>query len=165
MAEYYAGVTPDPLPAAGRSYAPSPTIPGGYQVPAGTPPSVVQAITMALGQLGKPYGYGATGPDSYDCSGLVMAAYATAGISLPRTTYAQYLIGQAVPPNDPNQFRAGDLLFIMGSDPLGSAPGHVGMYLGDGQVIDAPYTGTVIHISPLASWIPKLVSVRRPVPA
>jgi cell wall-associated NlpC family hydrolase len=165
MAEYYAGVISDPTPAAGRSYAPSPTLPAGYQVPAGTPRPVVQAIDMALAQLGKPYGYGATGPDSYDCSGLVMAAYAAAGISLPRTTYAQYLAGQAVPRRDPNQFRPGDLLFMMGSDPQGSAPGHVGMYLGAGQVIDAPYTGTVIRVSPLASWVPKLVSVRRLVPS
>lgn len=163
-AEYYAGIISDPGPAAGRSYTPSPTIPAGYQVPAGTPPPVAQAIGMALGQLGKPYGYGATGPDRYDCSSLVMAAYATAGIPLPRTTYAQYLVGQAVPPGDPNLFRAGDLLFMMGSDAQGAAPGHVGMYLGAGQVIDAPYTGTVIRISPLASWTPKLVSVRRLVP-
>lgn len=165
MAEYYAGIISDPSPAAGRPYTPSPTIPAGYQVPGGTPPPVAQAIGMALGQLGKPYGYGATGPDRYDCSSLVMAAYATAGIPLPRTTYAQYLVGQAVPPGDPNLFRAGDLLFMMGSDPQGAAPGHVGMYLGADQVIDAPYTGAVIRISPLASWTPKLVSVRRMVPA
>jgi cell wall-associated NlpC family hydrolase len=165
MAEFYAGVISDPRPAAGRSYDPSPTAPAGYQVPGGTPAPVARAITMALGQLGKPYAYGAAGPDSYDCSGLVMAAYASAGISLPRTTYAQYLAGQPVPVTDPSQFRAGDLLFIMGSDPQGAAPGHVGMYLGAGQVIDAPYTGTVVRISPLASWTPKLVSVRRLVPS
>jgi cell wall-associated NlpC family hydrolase len=164
MAEFYAGVISDPRPAAGRSYDPSPTAPAGYRVPAGTPAPVARAITMALGQLGKPYAYGAAGPGSYDCSGLVMAAYASAGIALPRTTYAQYLVGQPVPATDPHQFRAGDLLFIMGSDPQGAAPGHVGMYLGGGQVIDAPYTGTVIRTSPLASWTPKLVSVRRLVP-
>lgn len=165
MAEVYAGVVSDPVPAAGRSYAPSPTTPAGYQVPAGTPQPIAQVIGMALAQLGKPYVYGAAGPDSYDCSGLVMAAYATVGITLPRTTYAQYQTGQAVPLGDPSLFRAGDLLFMMGSDAQGSAPGHVGMYLGAGQVIEAPYTGTVIRISPLASWTPKLVSVRRLVPA
>ncbi|MDQ2725278.1 MAG: NlpC/P60 family protein, partial [Actinomycetota bacterium] len=165
MAEYYAGVISDPRPAAGRAYAPSPTTAAGYQIPAGTPPAVARAITMALAQLGKPYGWGAAGPESYDCSGLVMAAYAAAGIPLPRTTYAQYLAGQDVTLGDPNQFRAGDLLFMMGSDPQGAAPGHVGMYLGSGQVIDAPYTGAVIRISPIASWVPKLVSVRRMVPA
>ncbi|MDQ6782793.1 MAG: C40 family peptidase [Actinomycetota bacterium] len=165
MAEVYAGVITDATPAAGRSFAPSAVVPAGYQVPAGSPGAVSRAITMALAQLGKPYGYGAIGPDRYDCSSLVMAAYATAGITLPRTTYQQYLVGQAVPLGDPNGFRGGDLLFMMGSDAQGGAPGHVGLYLGAGQVIDAPYTGTVIRISPLASWTPKLVSVRRIVAA
>ncbi|MDQ2727828.1 MAG: NlpC/P60 family protein [Actinomycetota bacterium] len=164
MAQFYAGVISDPRPAAGSSYAPSPTTTAGYQIPAGTPPAVVRAINVALAQLGKPYGWGAAGPDRYDCSGLVMAAYGAAGITLPRTTYAQYLVGQPVPLGDPNQFRPGDLVFMMGSDPQGAAPGHVGMFLGAGQVIDAPYTGAVIRISPLGSWTPKLVSVRRMVP-
>lgn len=165
MAEFYAGVIADPTPASGRSYAPSDVVPAGYTIAAGTPHPAVAAITMALGQLGKPYVYGAAGPAAYDCSGLVMAAYASAGIQLPRTTYSQYLIGQAVPVGDPGGFAPGDLLFVMGSDPLGAAPGHVGMFIGDGQVIDAPYTGASVHISPLSSWTPKLVSVRRVVAA
>ncbi|MDQ6838001.1 MAG: C40 family peptidase, partial [Actinomycetota bacterium] len=165
MAEFYAGAITDPTPAAGRSYAPTATTPAGFQVPAGAPKAVTTAISVALAQLGKPYGYGAVGPDRFDCSSLVMVAYAAAGIALPRTTYTQYLVGQPVPLGDSTQFRAGDLLFMMGSDPQGGAPGHEGMYLGAGQVIDAPYTGTVIRVSPLASWTPKLVSVRRLVPA
>ncbi len=161
MAAYYAGVTADVTPAAGAQYAATASVPADYRLPPGTPPAVSIAISMAEAQLGKPYVYGAEGPDSYDCSGLVMAAYASAGISLPRTTYDQYLAGQAVAAGDPQGLRAGDLLFLMGSDARGAAPGHVGMYLGVGQVIDAPYTGSVVHISPIDSWIPKLVTVRR----
>lgn len=161
MAAYYAGVTADVTPAAGAQYAATASVPADYRIPPGTAGAVSTAISMAEAQLGKPYVYGAEGPDSYDCSGLVMAAYASAGISLPRTTYDQYLAGQAVAVGDPQGFRAGDLLFLMGSDARGAAPGHVGMYLGAGQVIDAPYTGSVVHISPIESWIPKLVTVRR----
>lgn len=165
MAELYAGVITDPAPAAGAAYTPSAAPPAGYTIPAATPPQVTTAITTALAQLGKPYVFGAAGPTSYDCSGLVMAAYAAAGVSLPRTTYSQYLAGQPVPVGNPGLFLPGDLLFIMGADAQGSAPGHVGLYLGNGQVIDAPYTGAVVHISPLASWTSQLVAVRRLVTA
>ena len=111
--------------------------------PAGT---AATAITFALRQLGKPYQWGATGPDAYDCSGLVYAAYATAGIHIARTTYQWRQDGPQVPLP---QIEAGDLLFSAGSDGTPSNPGHVVMYLGGGQVIQAPQTGEDVQIDPL----------------
>jgi cell wall-associated NlpC family hydrolase len=104
------------------------------------------AITFAKAQLGKPYQWGATGPGSYDCSGLVYAAYAAAGVHLARTTYQWQQDGPAVPLS---QIQPGDLLFSAGSDGTTANPGHVVMYLGGGQVIQAPQTGEDIQIDPL----------------
>jgi len=136
------------------------TIPAGFSLPAGTPTPVVGAVDYALAQLGKPYIWGGTGPAGYDCSGLVMMAYASVGISLPRTTYAQVYAG--TPVYSPSQLAPGDLIFTEGSDPgPDGAPGHVGMYLGQGLVIDAPSTGHPIEITPLSSWLPQIVAIRR----
>jgi cell wall-associated NlpC family hydrolase len=104
------------------------------------------AISFALAQLGKPYQWGAAGPSAYDCSGLVYAAYAAAGIHIARTTFQWYLDGPQVPLN---QIEPGDLLFSAGSDGTPTDPGHVVMYLGGGQVIQAPRTGQDIQIDPL----------------
>ena len=104
------------------------------------------AMAFALRQVGKPYLWGATGPDAYDCSGLVYAAYAAAGIHIARTTYQWRQDGPQVPLS---QIRAGDLLFSAGSDGTPASPGHVVMYLGGGQVIQAPQTGQDVQIDPL----------------
>ena len=90
--------------------------------------------------------YGAAGPDAYDCSGLVYAAYAAAGIHIARTTYQWQQDGPVVPLS---QSQPGDLLFSAGSDGTPSNPGHVVMYLGAGQVIQAPQTGQDVQIDPL----------------
>lgn len=135
-------------------------VPAGFSLPAGTPSAAAGAVNYALAQLGKPYIWGGTGPAGYDCSGLVMMAYASVGISLPRTTYTQVYAGAAV--YSPTQLAPGDLIFIEGSDPgPGGAPGHVGMYLGQGLVIDAPYTGQRIEITPLSDWLPQIVAMRQ----
>jgi cell wall-associated NlpC family hydrolase len=104
------------------------------------------AIAFALAQLGKPYVWGATGPDAFDCSGLVYAAYAAAGIHIARTTFGWRQDGPQVPLS---QLQPGDLLFSAGSDGTPASPGHVVMYLGGGQVIQAPQTGEVVQIDPL----------------
>jgi cell wall-associated NlpC family hydrolase len=104
------------------------------------------AIAFALAQLGKPYQWGAAGPNAYDCSGLVYAAYAAAGIAIARTTFQWYLDGPQVPLS---QIRPGDLLFSAGSDGTDTDPGHVVMYLGGGQIIQAPQTGQDVQIDPL----------------
>jgi cell wall-associated NlpC family hydrolase len=106
---------------------------------------VATAIAFAMAQLGKPYQWGAAGPDSYDCSGLVYAAYAAAGIHIARTTYQRQHDGPVIPLS---QIQPGDLLFSAGSGGTASDPGHVVMYLGGGQVIQAPRTGQDVQTGP-----------------
>jgi cell wall-associated NlpC family hydrolase len=113
------------------------------QAPSG---AAATAIAFALRQLGKPYQWGATGPNAYDCSGLVYAAYAAAGIHIARTTFQWRQDGPQVPLSE---IQPGDLLFSAGSDGTPSNPGHVVMYLGGGQVIQAPQTGEDVQIDPL----------------
>lgn len=87
-------------------------------------------------------------------------AYRSAGISLPRTTFQQVLVG--TPVYDLGQLQPGDLLFIAGSDGTPTDPGHVGMYIGSGLVIEAPETGEPIMITPLAGyWQQNTVAIRR----
>jgi cell wall-associated NlpC family hydrolase len=131
----------------------------GYHIPAGTPAPIVSVITFALAQLGKPYVYGAEGPNGWDCSGLVQGAYLHIGVKLPRTTFDQVNVGSPV--YNTSQLRPGDLLFIPGSDGTPEAPGHVGIYLGDNLLIQAPQTGTVVKISPLPQWRGSIVAMRR----
>ena len=104
------------------------------------------AIAFAMAQIGKPYQWGAAGPAAYDCSGLVYAAYAAAGIHIARTTYQWQQDGPVVPLS---QIQPGDLLFSAGSDGTASDPGHVVMYLGNGQVIQAPQTGQDVQVDPV----------------
>jgi cell wall-associated NlpC family hydrolase len=136
---------------------------GPAGLPAGTPLPVAGAIGYALAQLGKPYVWGGVGPGRYDCSGLTMEAYRPAGIALARTTYTRVYAGQAV--YDAAGLAAGDLLFVEGSDPgPGGDPGHVGLYIGAGLVVDAPHTGARVQLTRLAGWLPQLVAMRRLVP-
>jgi cell wall-associated NlpC family hydrolase len=104
------------------------------------------AIGFAKAQLGKPYQWGATGPNAYDCSGLVDAAYAAAGIHIARTTFQWQQDGPIIPLS---QIQPGDLLFSAGSDGTPANPGHVVMYLGGGQVIQAPQSGEDVQIDHL----------------
>jgi len=98
-----------------------------------------QAVAFAYAQLGKPYQWGATGPGSYDCSGLVQAAWASARVSIPRVTYDQWA---ALPHVSASSIQPGDLLFYEGE-------GHVAMYVGDGYMIDAPQTGLDVEKIPM----------------
>jgi cell wall-associated NlpC family hydrolase len=98
-----------------------------------------KVIDEACRQLGKPYVYGATGPDSFDCSGLVQYCYnQSLGISLARDTYGQVNEGNEV---SSDALQPGDLVFPHAS--------HVQIYIGDGNVIEAPQTGDVVKITPL----------------
>jgi len=101
-----------------------------------------QAIAYARAQIGKPYQWGATGPDSFDCSGLTMAAYASAGVSIPRTSREQWTIGTHI--DKMSDLLPGDLVFYA----YGSTPDtihHVGLFIGDGLMIEAPYTGEEVR--------------------
>lgn len=99
---------------------------------------VKAALDFAYAQLGKPYVWGATGPESYDCSGLTGAIWRAAGVSLPRTSQQQYAAGRKVAKAD---LQPGDLVFFY--DDLH----HVGFYIGNGQMIDAPRPGKSVQIT------------------
>ncbi|HET9874877.1 MAG TPA: C40 family peptidase [Mycobacterium sp.] len=130
-----------------------------YRIPPGTPAPIATVITFALAQLGKPYIYGAAGPAAWDCSSLVQAGYTTIGVHLPRTTYQQ--VNAGTPIYDAARLRPGDLLFIPGTDGTPQAPDHVGMYLGNGLLIQGPHTGDHVKISPLDQWAGSLAAMRR----
>ena len=97
----------------------------------------VQALRWALTRRGDPYVWGAAGPTTFDCSGLVMWAYAHVGISLAHLTFDQWNEGEHVPAD---QAQPGDLIFLYGLN-------HVGMYIGNGLFVDAPHTGAVVEIA------------------
>ena len=106
--------------------------------------AVSTAISFAQAQLGKPYLWGGTGPDAFDCSGLVMMAYRAAGIFTPRTSQAQYA---GLPHVPASQVEPGDLVFFAGSDGTPTSPGHVGLVIGKNKMIEAYATGFPIRIS------------------
>ncbi|MER6530832.1 NlpC/P60 family protein [Streptomyces sp. NPDC001508] len=114
------------LPAAGQAAAP------GSRAAA--------AVAYAYQKLGSPYVWGATGPYAFDCSGLVQAAYRSAGIALPRTSYAQIGAGRRV---SRSQLLPGDLVFFY------SGVSHVGIYVGNGQMIHAPNPSTPVRLAPI----------------
>jgi len=132
-------------------------LPEDFTLPAD--PLVRPAVIYALAQLGKPYVWGAAGPDSFDCSGLMQAAWAAAHVAISRTTYSQVHDGIAI--GSLSQVEPGDLLFIPGSDGTPAAPGHVGMYAGNGYVVDAYDTDHGVILTTLDSWKPKVVAIRR----
>jgi cell wall-associated NlpC family hydrolase len=98
------------------------------------------AVAAARSALGRPYVWGANGPSGFDCSGLTQWSYAQAGVSLPRTSQAQAHAGRRVPLS---QARPGDLVTYR------SDASHVGMYVGNGQVIHAPYPGAPVRYDPV----------------
>jgi cell wall-associated NlpC family hydrolase len=109
------------------------------------------AVKTAYAQLGDPYVWGAAGPGSFDCSGLTMYAWGAAGVSLPHSSSAQYGSVRHVAISD---LQPGDLVFYY------SPISHVGIYVGGGKIIDAPYPGLSVHISDLHSM--PLVGAGRP---
>ena len=102
-----------------------------------------RAVAFALAQRGKPYRWGATGPASYDCSGLAVAAYQAAGRHLPRTAADQYRTGGR---RVTGRLLAGDLVFYRTSGPSGW---HEAIYTGQGRMVEAPYTGASVRLTPL----------------
>ncbi|MEU9656890.1 C40 family peptidase [Streptomyces chartreusis] len=98
------------------------------------------AVSYAYSKLGSPYVWGATGPNAFDCSGLTQAAYREAGVSLPRTTYAQIDAGRRV---SRSELLPGDLVFFY------SGISHVGIYIGNGQMIHAPNPSAPVRVAPL----------------
>ncbi|MER6091706.1 C40 family peptidase [Streptomyces bluensis] len=123
--------------ASARELGPLPAASSTGQAPSSR---AAAALSYAYAKLGSPYVWGATGPDAFDCSGLTQAAYRVAGVSLPRTTYTQIGAGQRVARS---QLLPGDLVFFY------SGISHVGIYVGNGQMIHAPRPGTQVRMAPL----------------
>jgi cell wall-associated NlpC family hydrolase len=110
-----------------------------------------EAVKTAFGQLGDRYAWGAAGPDAFDCSGLTMFSWRAAGVSLPHSSSAQYSAVRHISVAD---LQPGDLVFYY------SPISHVGIYIGGGRIIDAPYPGLNVHITGLHSM--PLVGAGRP---
>ena len=129
--------------AAGLPAPPSTSGDTGGSPPASAPaPSAgaQAAVDAALSQIGKPYVWGAEGPDSYDCSGLTLWAWAHAGVSLPHNSGMQYA---ATPRVALSAMQPGDLMFF------GSPIHHVSMFIGNGQMVEAPYSGSQVRVVPI----------------
>lgn len=130
--------------SAARTFAASPATPAATpRIGARSSRAAAVAVATALAQLGKPYVWAAAGPNSFDCSGLTMYAYARAGIALPHFTGAQWNVGRHV---GISELVPGDLLFFY------SDRHHMGMYIGGGQWVHAPHTGDVVKIDALSGY-------------
>jgi hypothetical protein len=115
--------------------------PGGSYL---TPAQMSTVITAALSRVGAPYVWGATGPNGFDCSGLMGWAFAAAGISLPRTAAQQALAGPQIPLT---QVQPGDLLFWAYDPNDPTFIDHVAMYLGGDKMVVAPQTGELVQVA------------------
>jgi cell wall-associated NlpC family hydrolase len=115
------------------------------------------AANWALSQLGRPYLWGGTGPAEYDCSGLTMMAWAHAGVQLLHWTGYQWIEGPHVPLG---QLQRGDLVFYATDTSDSATIHHVGIYIGNGMMVDAPYTGAFVRIDPIDD--PGLIGAVRP---
>ncbi len=148
-----AGVSAGPLRALATATLVAAYASAAYRLPALSALSA-QAARTVLGwaelQLGKPYKYAAAGPGSFDCSGLTMDALAQAGITVTHNANAQWQQTRSSPVAE-DKLAPGDLVFFVGADGSPTAPGHVGIYVGYGDIIDAPYTGADVRFDRLAS--------------
>ncbi|MCX5435542.1 C40 family peptidase [Streptomyces sp. NBC_00063] len=149
----------------GAAFGPLPagSVPKGYKIPTDAPKSVRTAVRWGLGQLGTPYQWGGecSGPHGQDpmgrcdCSSLMQASYKAGGVSISRTTYTQVKEGKMV---SVDALKPGDLLFTRGT---AEVPEHVGMFIGEGLILQAPHTGDVVKVSTLADWRPDVLAARR----
>jgi peptidoglycan DL-endopeptidase CwlO len=149
--------TADAAPAAPIAQAVTPVAKNTSNLAAITAPAVptaaaarATAVDHALGKIGSPYRYGATGPNAFDCSGLVSWAFKKAGVSLPRTSRAMSRVGTPV---SRDQLRPGDLVFFY------KPVSHVGIYLGDGKIVHASSRKSPVKISDMGRM--KFNSARR----
>lgn len=149
------------LGVSGLGAAPAPASPPvgtGSVAPGATGGLGQEVVDAARRELGVPYRWGGTSPATgFDCSGLVQYVFGQLGVTLPRTSQQQAGVG--VPVADLAAAQPGDLLFF---EPGPGGPGHVGIYIGGGQMIDAPHTGAAVRIDPV--WTTP-VAIRRVLPS
>jgi cell wall-associated NlpC family hydrolase len=131
--------------------------PGTGGSSSGTSTGAQAAIDYARAQIGKPYQWGAVGPDRFDCSGLTMRAWERGGVQLPHYSVAQYEQAGKVALGD---IRPGDLVFFGSNKSDPNSIYHVGLYIGGGNMIEAPYTGANVRISSI--WRSSLFGAARP---
>jgi len=142
-------------------------LPADFTLPADTPLPVAIAIWWALQQLGTPYHFGGSCTDPHsgdpnrqcDCSSLMQQAYRNAGIAIPRVTDDQQHFG--TPVASATELKPGDLVFIPGSGGTMDDPGHVGMYIGQGIIVQSPHTGDFVKLTKLDSWMRQIAKIRR----
>jgi cell wall-associated NlpC family hydrolase len=138
-----AGIALTPVAASADTGAAAPAAAPVAAAPVAAPTAAAQvAVDTALAQQGKPYVWGGTGPGGYDCSGLTFSAYQAAGITLPRTSRAQATAGVPV---DRASLQPGDLVFFY--QPVS----HVGMYIGNGQMVHSSTYGQPVSVVPVDS--------------
>jgi cell wall-associated NlpC family hydrolase len=142
------------MAAAGATTVPSPV--GLIVLAPETDPRTAYALSFVVAQLGKPYVWGATGPGTYDCSGLMLRAWAAVGVGVPRVSQAQQA---SITPVAPADARPGDLVFF------GTPAYHVGMYIGGGLMINAPYTGAFVRVDRVWSTVSSFGRVLPDVPS
>jgi cell wall-associated NlpC family hydrolase len=147
-----AGIALSPLPASASTGGVTVQSVAPAAAPAAAPNGAAQvAVDTALAQVGDRYVYGSTGPDSFDCSGLTTYSYKAAGITLPRTSKAQSTFGTPVAKAD---LKPGDLVFFY------SPVSHVGMYIGNGQMVHASTASKPVAVVKLDS-MPSYSGARR----
>ena len=141
-----AGIALTPVAASADAGGPAPGVAAPLSIaaaPVAAPSHAAQiAVDSALAQQGKPYVWGGTGPSGYDCSGLTYSAYQAAGVQLPRVSRDQATAGVYV---DRANLQPGDLIFFY--DPVG----HVGMYIGNGQMVHSSTFGNPVAVVPVDS--------------
>ena len=124
---------------------------------AGESPAAATAVAWALERVGTPYRWGGEGTGGFDCSGLVQAAFAAAGVALPRVAQDQYDAGPRLAPG--RALEPGDLVFFGGSP---GAVDHVGIVVGAAEMVDAPHTGAFVRVEPI--WSNGYLGATRPAP-
>ncbi|MFR9802597.1 C40 family peptidase [Pseudonocardia sp. RS010] len=143
------------LPPGGPALVDPGRLPAGFRLP--TDPQQRAAVSYALAQLGKPYVWGAKGPGAFDCSGLMTAAWAAAGVPIPAGTVNQKFVGT---PASFARLSPGDLVFIPGSLGSPTNPRHVGMYAGNGIIVNAYDSSSGVILQPVSKWADQVVAVR-----
>jgi peptidoglycan DL-endopeptidase CwlO len=137
------GAISNPPSAAPAPAAPAPAVAGSG--------AAATAVSAAMAQLGKPYVWAAAGPGGFDCSGLVQYAYAAAGVALPHSSGAQASMGRAV---TRDQLQPGDVIGFY------SPVSHVGIYIGNGQMVHAPTSGDVVKVVNI-DYMGQITAMRR----